>query len=92
MTLVCDSGQNGCRRDNLSDAHYGRRVVTVELTPVGRLVFVEYKAEDIRVPIKPLHKMSEAQIKREAGIFVLDWERTVSTLPWQHVVIFRKRE
>jgi hypothetical protein len=37
MTLVCDSGQNGCRRDNLSDAHYGRRVVTVELTPVGRL-------------------------------------------------------
>ena len=62
------------------------------LKPRGRLVFVEYKAEDIRVPIKPLHKMSEAQIKREAGIFPLDWERTVSTLPWQHVVVFRKRE
>jgi len=62
------------------------------LKPRGRLVFVEYKAEDIRVPIKPLHKMSEAQIKREASIFPLDWERTVSTLPWQHVVVFRKRE
>lgn len=62
------------------------------LKPRGRLVFVEYKAEDNRVPIKPLHKMSEAQIKREAGIFPLDWERTVSTLPWQHVVVFRKRE
>ena len=62
------------------------------LKPRGRLVFVEYKAEDIRVPIKPLHKMSEAQIKREAGVFPLDWERTVSTLPWQHVVVFRKRE
>ena len=62
------------------------------LKPRGRLVFVEYKAEDVRVPIKPLHKMSEAQIKREAGIFPLDWERTVSTLPWQHVVVFRKRE
>jgi len=62
------------------------------LKPRGRLVFVEYKAEDIRVPIKSLHKMSEAQIKREAGIFPLDWERTVSTLPWQHVVVFRKRE
>jgi precorrin-6B methylase 2 len=62
------------------------------LKPRGRLVFVEYKAEDMRVPIKPLHKMSEAQIKREAGIFPLDWERTVSTLPWQHVVVFRKRE
>jgi precorrin-6B methylase 2 len=62
------------------------------LKPRGRIVFVEYKAEDARVPIKMLHKMSEAQIKREAGIFALDWERTVSTLPWQHVVIFRKRE
>jgi len=61
------------------------------LKPGGRLVFVEYKAEDARVPIKPLHKMSEAQIRREAGVFALDWERTVSTLPWQHVVIFRKR-
>ena len=61
------------------------------LKPGGRVVFVEYKAEDPRVPIKPLHKMSEAQIKREATVFALDWERTVSTLPWQHVVVFRKR-
>ena len=66
--------------------------IMIALKPRGRLVFVEYKAEDIRVPIKPLHKMSEAQIKREAGVFPLDWERTVSTLPWQHVVVFRKRE
>ena len=57
----------------------------------GRIAFVEYKAEDPRVPIKPLHKMSEVQIKREAGVFVLDWERTVGTLPWQHLVVFRKR-
>jgi precorrin-6B methylase 2 len=61
------------------------------LKPRGRIVFVEYKAEDARVPIKPLHKMSEVQIKREAGVFALEWERTVSTLPWQHVVVFRKR-
>ena len=61
------------------------------LKPGGRVVFVEYKAEDRRVPIKPLHKMSEAQIKREAAVFPLEWERTVSTLPWQHVVVFRKR-
>ena len=61
------------------------------LKPGGRLVFVEYKAEDPKVPIKPLHKMSEAQIRKEAGVFALDWERTVSTLPWQHVVIFQKR-
>jgi len=62
------------------------------LKPGGRLAFVEYKAEDPMVPIKPLHKMSEAQIRREAAVFPLDWERTVSTLPWQHMVVFRKRD
>lgn len=61
------------------------------LKPGGRLVFVEYKAENPLVPIKQLHKMSEAQIKREAAVFALDWERTVRSLPWQHVVVFRKR-
>lgn len=61
------------------------------LKPGAGVVFVEYKAEDPRVPIKPLHKMSEAQIRREAAIFALDWEHTVSTLPWQHVVVFQKR-
>jgi precorrin-6B methylase 2 len=61
------------------------------LKPGGQLVFVEYRAEDPQVPIKALHKMSEAQIKREAAVHALAWERTVSVLPWQHVVIFRKR-
>ena len=60
------------------------------LKPGGRVVFVEYRAEDPRVPIKELHKMSEAQIKREAVVHPLVWERTVETLPWQHVVVFRK--
>ena len=44
------------------------------------------------VPIKALHKMSEAQIRREAAVHpALAWERTVETLPWQHLVVFRKR-
>ncbi|MEO5862690.1 MAG: class I SAM-dependent methyltransferase [Burkholderiales bacterium] len=58
------------------------------LRPGGRLVFVEYRAEDPQVPIKPLHKMSEAQIRREAAQNGLIWERTANTLPWQHMVIF----
>lgn len=61
------------------------------LKPDGRVVFVEYRAEDERVPIKLLHKMSEAQIRREASRHGLVWERTAGTLPWQHVVIFRKK-
>jgi precorrin-6B methylase 2 len=61
------------------------------LKPGGQVVFVEYRAEDPKVPIKALHKMSEAQIKREAAVHALVWERTVGTLPWQHCVVFRKR-
>ena len=60
------------------------------LKPGGRVVFVEYRAEDERVPIKPLHKMSQAQIRREAAALPLVWERTVDSLPWQHLVVFRK--
>ncbi|MEO6743024.1 MAG: methyltransferase domain-containing protein [Caldimonas sp.] len=61
------------------------------LKPGGQLVFVEYRAEDPQVPIKTLHKMSEAQIKREAAAHGVVWDHTVGTLPWQHLVVFRKR-
>jgi precorrin-6B methylase 2 len=60
------------------------------LKPGGRLVLVEYRAEDDSVPIKRLHKMSVAQIRRELGAQGLLWQQTVETLPWQHIVIFRK--
>ena len=60
------------------------------LKPGGRLVFVEYRAEDPSVPIKALHKMSEAQIRREAEVQPLAWVRTISTSPRQHVVVFKK--
>lgn len=60
------------------------------LKPGGRLVLVEYRAEDERVPIKPLHKMSEAGIRREVEASGLVWQQTVTALPWQHVVIFRR--
>lgn len=65
--------------------------ITRAVKPGGRVVFVEYRAEDPRVPIKPLHKMSEAQIRREAELHPLVWERTANDLPWQHVVIFRRK-
>jgi precorrin-6B methylase 2 len=65
--------------------------IVAALKPGAQLVFVEYRAEDAKVPIKALHKMSEAQIKREAAVHALVWERTVGNLPWQHLVVFRKR-
>jgi protein-L-isoaspartate O-methyltransferase len=67
------------------------RSLVKALKPGGRVAFVEYRAEDPNVPIKALHKMSEAQIKREAAANALEWERTSSVLPWQHIVFFRKK-
>ena len=60
------------------------------LKPGGQLVLVEYRAEDPRVPIKRLHKMSEVQVKQEMAAIGLDWVRTESHLPQQHVLIFQK--
>jgi SAM-dependent methyltransferase len=59
--------------------------------PGGRVVFVEYRGEDPAVPIKPRHKMTEMQVKREMSGLPLDWVQTIGVLPWQHIIIFRKR-
>jgi len=61
------------------------------LKPGGRVVFVEFRGDDPRVPIKRLHTMTEQQVRREAGAHEIEWVKTVSDLPWQHVIVFRKR-
>ena len=65
-------------------------VMASALRPGGQLVLVEYRAEDRRVPIKRLHKMSQAQAKKEMAAIGLEWVRTEDDLPQQHVLIFRK--
>lgn len=62
------------------------------LKPGGRLVFVEYRAEDPKVRIKRLHKMTEAQVKKEMTAQNLEFVETIPTLPQQHIVIFKKPE
>lgn len=64
------------------------------LKPGGRVIFVEYRKEDPLVPIKEVHKMSEAQVKREAGQpeFGLEWKETIEKLPRQHMVVFERKK
>lgn len=63
------------------------------LKPGGRLVWVEFKAEDKSVPIYEAHKMSVVQIKKEALVHPeLEWTSTHSELPWQHVITFTKKK
>ncbi len=56
----------------------------------GRVVFVEYRAEDASVPIKRLHKMSALQVIKEATPHPLVWVETLDKLPWQHIIVFEK--
>jgi ubiquinone/menaquinone biosynthesis C-methylase UbiE len=60
------------------------------LKPGGRVVQVEYRGEDPDVPIKPLHKMTEAQAKKEMAAVGLEHVKTLQDLPRQHVLVFRK--
>ncbi|MFM8706572.1 MAG: class I SAM-dependent methyltransferase, partial [Planctomycetia bacterium] len=62
------------------------------LAPEGRLVLVEFRGEDPAVPIKPLHKMTKAQVRAElepAGFGVV---REFDRLPWQHLIFLGVRE
>jgi len=61
------------------------------LKPGGRVAFVEFRAEDPKVPIKEVHKMSEAQVRKEMAAQPLEWVETIATLPWQHIIVFRKK-
>lgn len=53
----------------------------------GRIVFVEYRAFDPDVPIKPLHTMSVAQVQKEAEDLGLKYEKAES-LSWQNMITF----
>jgi predicted methyltransferase len=60
------------------------------LKPGGRVALIEYRAEDPAVAIKPLHKMSERQVRREMQAAGFKHVKTVRTLPLQHLIIFER--
>jgi ubiquinone/menaquinone biosynthesis C-methylase UbiE len=60
------------------------------LKPKGKLVLVEFRTEDDAVPIKTIHKMSEAQAVKELKTAGFRLEKNISNLPWQHCMVFVK--
>jgi ubiquinone/menaquinone biosynthesis C-methylase UbiE len=66
--------------------------VHAALAPQGRLVLVEYRGEDPSVPIKPEHKMTLAQIRREIEASGFGFALDDESLPQQRIVVFRLRE
>jgi ubiquinone/menaquinone biosynthesis C-methylase UbiE len=66
------------------------RSMAKALKPGGRLVFVEYRKEDPDVPIKEVHKMSVAQVRKEMTVQPLKYVETIGVLPRQHIIVFTK--
>src|SRR5688500_4336277 len=62
--------------------------VRAALKPGGRVALIEYRAEDPQVAIKPIHKMSERQVRRELEAAGFRHVKTVRTLPLQHLIVF----
>ena len=60
------------------------------LTDTGVVALLEYREEDRKVPIKPLHKMSKQQIMKEYKANGFKLVREYNELPWQHLMFFAR--
>jgi ubiquinone/menaquinone biosynthesis C-methylase UbiE len=73
---------------------YPREVMTAvakALKPNGRIALVEYRGKDPFVFIKPLHKMTQTQARKEMADIGLKWQETKSILPQQHLMLFTQK-
>jgi ubiquinone/menaquinone biosynthesis C-methylase UbiE len=61
------------------------------LKPGGRLLLLEYRAEDPSIPIKELHKMSVAQANKELAANGFELDKKEDFLPIQHFLLYRKK-
>jgi ubiquinone/menaquinone biosynthesis C-methylase UbiE len=57
--------------------------------PGGRLVLLEFRKEDPKVPILEVHKMSVAEVKQEMDAEGFALDRVIDVLPWQHIIVLR---
>ena len=60
------------------------------LKPTGRLVLLEYRAEDPNVPILPEHKMTRDMVKLEVEHEGFTLATVNEDLPRQHLIIFTR--
>lgn len=79
--------------DAYHEFEYPKEMMTAiarSLKTDGRVVLVEYRGEDPFVFIKPLHKMTQRQVRKEMTAIRLKWLETQKILPQQHVMVFGK--
>jgi ubiquinone/menaquinone biosynthesis C-methylase UbiE len=61
------------------------------LKPEGKLLLLEYRAEDPAIPIKELHKMRVAQVNKELAANGFKLFKQENFLPIQHFLLYEKR-
>lgn len=61
------------------------------LKPDGRLVLIEFRKEDPRVPIQEVHKMSVDQVRQELGAEGYAIDKVIDVLPWQHIIVLKAK-
>ena len=66
------------------------RAIRAALKPDGRLVLLEYRKEDPKVPIREEHKMSVADARVELEAESFRFVKVDGRLPRQHILIFEK--
>ncbi len=59
------------------------------LKPDGRLVLIEFRKEDPRVPIREEHKMSVAMVRDELSADGYAIDKVIDVLPWQHIIVLK---
>jgi len=60
------------------------------MKPGGKVYLVEYRGEDLTIPIKAIHKMTESQAILEMRAVGFRFKQNIDNLPWQHFLVFEK--
>jgi SAM-dependent methyltransferase len=67
------------------------RKIRQALKTDGRLILLEYRAEDPNIPINPEHKMTVEQVRAEIEPEGFKLQTPIETLPRQHLLILTKQ-
>jgi precorrin-6B methylase 2 len=74
----------------LNYPHEMLQAIKRSLKPNGKLLLLEYKAEDPKIEIKPLHKMSVKQVNKELKANGFRLVQDGEFLPIQHFLLYEK--
>lgn len=66
------------------------RELRTALKPGGKVILIEYRAEDPTVPIIPVHKMTAKQARLELEAAGFEYVENLDILPLQHFLVFAR--